>query len=124
MTENFDRAVSIFEKHLADASALVVDAATKFDYYLASWFLLDALAERGRRALKLRVPRTLPAHAEDGTYAPATLAAWFMEQCEALAAQFNARNESDYHTRRIRETDALKQLTTPRPLREAECFTT
>lgn len=122
VTENFDRAVSIFEKHLADASALVADAATKFDYYLASWFLLDALAERGRTTLKLRLPRTLPAYEEDGTYVPATLAAWFMAQCEALAAQFDARNESDYYTRLIRDAVALKQLTTPRAIREAEEF--
>jgi len=124
VTENFDRAVSIFEKHLADAST-IADAATQFDYYLASWFLLDQLPERGRgrTTLKLRLPRALPAYVEEGVYSTAGLAAWFLEQCEALAARFDARNESDYYTRSIRDTAALKELTTPRPVREAEEFT-
>ena len=39
VTGNFDRAVRIFEKHLADASTLA-DLASKFDYYEAAWFLL------------------------------------------------------------------------------------
>jgi len=123
LTENFDRAVSIFEKHLADAST-IADAATQFDYYLASWFLLDQLSERERRrTLKLRLPRALPAYVEEGLYSTASLAAWFLEQCEALAARFDARNESDYYMRSIRDTAALKELTTPRPVREAEEFT-
>jgi hypothetical protein len=120
VTENFDRAVRIFDKHLADASTLA-DAATKFDYYLASWFLLDRLGERGRATLKLpHVPRALPVYEESGTYTVARLAAWFLEQCETLAARFDARNESDYYTRSIRKAAALKNLTTPHPIRDVD----
>ncbi|HLL14727.1 MAG TPA: hypothetical protein VK388_06665 [Pyrinomonadaceae bacterium] len=120
VTENFDRAVRIFERHLADAYA-VADAASKFDYYLASWFLLERLGERGRATLKLqRVPRSLPVYEESGTYTVARLAAWFLEQCETLAARFDARNESDYYMRSIREAAALRELTTPHPIRDVD----
>ena len=120
VTENFHRAVRIFEKHLADASTLA-DAATKFDYYLASWFLLERLGERGRATLKLpHVPRALPVYEESATYRTARLAAWLLEQCETLAARFDARNESDYYARSIREAAALKDLTTPHPIRDTE----
>ncbi|HEX8459444.1 MAG TPA: hypothetical protein VF656_19285 [Pyrinomonadaceae bacterium] len=119
LTENFERAVSIFERHLADASA-IADALTKFDYYLAGWFLLERLpGASGRTTLKLRLPRTLSVHEESGTYRLETLAAWFLEQCEALAARFDARNESDYFTRQIKETAALKELIAPHPISEA-----
>jgi hypothetical protein len=119
LTENFDRAVSICEKHLADAAALA-DLASKFDYYLAAWFLLDELRERGRETLKLRVPRPLEVYEESGTYQTRRLAAWFLEQARALAARFDARNESDYYTRRIAATAALKALRRNHPIREME----
>jgi hypothetical protein len=119
VTENFDRAVGIFEKHLADASTRA-DAATKFDYYLASWFLLVQLGARGRATLKLRLPPALPAYAEGGACETAHLAAWFLAECESLAALFDARNESDYYTRSINKAAALAELTTPHPIRDAE----
>jgi hypothetical protein len=120
VTGNFDRAVRIFEKHLADACALA-DAATKFDYYLASWFLLEQLVERGRATLNLqRLPRGLPLYEESGTYSVARLGAWFLSECEALAARFDARNESDYYTESIRETAALRELATPYPIRDVD----
>jgi hypothetical protein len=119
LTGNFDRAVRIFEKHLADASSLA-DLATKFDYYIASWLLHDELPERGRETLKLRLPRTLEVYEESGTYRTADLAAWFLRQLHALAARFDARNESDHFARSIHETAALKQLRFPHPIRETE----
>ncbi len=118
VTENFDRAVGMFEKHLAHAFTLI-DAAAKFDYYLASRFLLERVATRSRATLKLRLPPAFPAHDESGTYDAARLAAWFLAECGELAARFDARNESDYYTRRIGETAALAQLVTPHPIREA-----
>jgi hypothetical protein len=119
VTENFDRAVWMFEKHLADAFTLI-DAAAKFDYYLASWFLLERVGARVRATLKLRLPVAFPVYDEGGTYDVAGLAPWFLSECEALAARFDARNESDYYARRIRATAALAQLVTPHPIREAE----
>ncbi|HJR06906.1 MAG TPA: hypothetical protein VJ842_06600 [Pyrinomonadaceae bacterium] len=120
VTENFDRAVRIFEKHLTDASALA-DLASKFDYYLASWLLLDTLRERRVRAiLKLRLPPTLEVYEESGTYETASLAAWFLEQAQALAARFDARNESDCFTRDIEKIAALKEMSVPCRIREAE----
>lgn len=120
VTENFDRAVRIFEKHLADASALA-DLDSKFDYYLASWFLLDTLRERRVRAiLKLRLPPALEIYEEGGVYRTASLAEWFLEQVKALAARFDTRNESDYYTRLIEETAALKHLRAPYQIRETE----
>lgn len=117
VTENFDRAVRIFEKHLADACSLA-DLASKFDYYEASWFLLDNLQESGRETLKLRLPRPLEVYDESGTYQTAHLAAWFLRQVQTLAARFDARNESDCYTRGIGEIAALKQLRFPHPIRE------
>jgi hypothetical protein len=119
VTENLDRAVRIFEKHLADASALA-DLASKFDYYIAAWFLLDELRGRGRETLKLRLPRPLEVYEESETYQTTLLAGWFLRQAQTLAARFDARNESDYYTRRIRDTAALKQLRLTHPIRETE----
>jgi hypothetical protein len=117
VTGNFERAVRIFEKHLADAFTLA-DLASKFDYYVAASFLLDELRER--ETLKLRLPRPLEIYEESGTYQTARLAAWFLRQAQTLAARFDARNESDYYTRRIRETAALKQLRLRHPISETE----
>jgi len=119
VTENFDRAVRIFEKHLADAASLA-DLDSKFDYYLASWFLLDQLRALPRETLKLRLPPSLEIYEEGGVYRTASLAAWFLEQVKALAARFDARNESDFYARLIEETAALKELLTPHPIRETE----
>ncbi|HEY0098191.1 MAG TPA: hypothetical protein VGB76_04475 [Pyrinomonadaceae bacterium] len=119
LTENFDRAVRIFEKHLPDASSLA-DLAAKFDYYIASWLLLDALHEGGRETLKLRLPRPLEVYEESGAYRTTRLAAWFLQHAQTLAARFDARNESDFYARRIRETAALKQLARSHPIRETE----
>lgn len=117
VTENFDRAVRIFEKHLADASSLA-DLASKFDYYVAAWFLLDNLRER--ETLKLRLPRTLAVYEESGVYGVARLARWFLEQAQTLAARFDARNESDYYTRCIEQTAALKASSFAYPIRETD----
>jgi hypothetical protein len=119
VTQNFDRAVRIFEKHLADAAALA-DLSSKFDYYNASWFLLDELRECGRETLKLRLPPALEVYDESGAYQTSRLAGWFLHQAEALAARFDARNESDYYAGRIDEIVGLKLLSLHHPIRDAE----
>jgi len=119
VTENPDRALRIFEKHLADAASLA-DLDSKFDYYLASWFLLDELRALPRETLKLRLPPSLEIYEEGGVYRTASLAAWFLEQVKALAARFDARNESDFYARLIEETAALTHLRAPYRIREME----
>jgi hypothetical protein len=66
------------------------------------------------------LPRALEVYDESGTYQTAHLAAWFLRQAQALAARFDARNESDCFTRGISETAALKELRLNYPIREAE----
>lgn len=118
LTENTAKAVKLFEKHY-HWTERNMDAANRFRFYRAAWFLFDVLAEGRRETLRLRLPASFPPYRADGRYETAQLAAWLRDQADRLAARFDERNGTDFFARMLAETPALKKLIAPFPLKEA-----
>ncbi len=112
LTENLPRAVKLMEKHLADA--LICPGLTwRIDFYLAAHQLLERLREQDTETLKLRLPTAFPLHRPEGEYAVGELSNWFREQTTTLAVQFDARNGTDYYSRRVADHRKMKQWAHP-----------
>ncbi len=60
-----------------------------------------------RPPARLLLPADHPCHRNDDQYDPAELAAWYRQEAESLADQFNRRNGNDYFTRWLNETHEL-----------------
>jgi len=107
LTENFDRATELFEKHYPWTENNY-DCFNCFHFFRAAWFLFHLTAERGGSAINLNLPRTFPRYSTDGRYRATDLAEMFRQKADDLAAQFDARNETDFFSRTMRETPGLK----------------
>lgn len=112
LTENFDKAINVFEKHFQWAIG-IADHSSRFHFYLAAWFLLEQLRERGKSSLKLRMPSSFSEYREGGKYETVRVIAWLRDETQELANRFNARNGNDFYTQKISETFALTSLMTP-----------
>ena len=119
LTENFARAVELFEKHYPWTEDNY-DSFDLFHFSRAAWLLFEMVAERGTSSLNLKMPRSFPHYSVDGNYHAAELAEVFKEKADDLAARFDARNETDFFSRTMRETPGLKIWCAPFPLREVE----
>src|SRR6185503_9606425 len=117
LTENFARALELFEKHYAWTEGNY-DSFDLFHFYRAAWLLFELVAERGTSSINLKLPRSFPQHSVDGNYEADHLAEMFKVKADDLAARFDARNETDFFSRTMRETPGLKFLCEPFPLRE------
>jgi len=115
LTENFDRAIQILQKHYLWTEQNR-DLADRFRFFRGVWFLLEILEERGRKTLNLRMPGSFPFSSADGRYETKRLAEWCRQQSEELAKRFDERNETDFFSRTLSETPALKKLCAPFPL--------
>jgi hypothetical protein len=119
LTENFARAGGLVEKHYPWIEKSR-NAFSHFRFFRAAWLLFEMLEERSRERVRLNLPRSFPLFEESGVYDCARLASWFRQKAEALAARFDERNETDFFTRTLAETPALKLLSEPFPLPAAE----
>ena len=115
LTENFDRAVALFEKHYP-WTEINRDVYYHFRFFRAAWLLFEMLAESQEVSPGLNLPRSFPLYSESGDYDPARLAAWCKEKAEAIAGRFDRRNETDFFMRTIAETPTLKALRATFPL--------
>ena len=107
LTDNLDRGTRLFARHLPVALASTCPN-TLYGFLRESRLLLHRLGESGRAAVALRVPADHPLHSEKGTAAVPTVFAWLDRECRALAAAFDARNETTKYV------DGLaKDLTVP-----------
>jgi hypothetical protein len=119
LTENFREATALVEKHYPWIEKNR-DALYHFRFFRAAWLFFDLLAEQHERTFKLSLPRSFPLYAESGRYDASRLAAWFKGKAEEIARRFDERNETDFFSRTLNETPALKKLRAHFPLREAE----
>ncbi|HEX8068997.1 MAG TPA: hypothetical protein VF546_03535 [Pyrinomonadaceae bacterium] len=117
LTDNLDRAVALFARHLRFALK-AVNQKDKFLFLRAAWFLCARLAAKGRATLKLRLPRAFPAYERTGLYETARLAAWLEAETRAIAARFDERDGNDYYTQLVAEVATFDALVTPYPLDE------
>jgi hypothetical protein len=118
LTGNLTKGLKLLEKHLGEAWK-VPNPYYHFEFFLAARFLLDRLAEQGKKTLTLRLPAKFPVHEPSGRYPVAALAAWFKTQVEELAGQFDARNGNPYFSERYAALQELQKQVQPCPLRAA-----
>jgi hypothetical protein len=118
LTDNLAKGTTLLARHLPWALA-TSELARRFAFQLAARLLLGQLQGAGRKRLTLRLPASLAAHREGGTYEVGALADWLDEDLRALAARFDERNSNDYFSRRIVESQDLLKLRRPVPLRGA-----
>lgn len=118
LTENYKQALALYETHCGWTEANR-DAFSCFQFFRASWFLFAVLAER-KELLQLTLPKSFPLHSDNGSYDPRELAAWCKQKAERLAKRFDERNETDHFMKTFAETLALRELSAPHPLAEAE----
>lgn len=117
LTENFANAVALFEKHYPWTEQNR-DGFDLFHFFRASWLLFDVMSGRGQTALRLNMPGSFLQKPEDGYYRANELADSFRQKAAELARQFDERNETNFFSRTIAETPALKDLCAPFPLGE------
>lgn len=109
LTENFEGATKLFEKHYwwTEQNRNLAD---RFRFFRAAWFFFDLLGDRSTESIALRLPKSFPGHSPDGRYDLKELADWYKQQAEVLAQRFDERNETDFFSRTLTETPALKRL--------------
>ena len=119
LTDNLARATELFAKHYPWTEHNY-DSFSLFHFFRASWLLFDLLSEGEVQTIKLRLPKSFPQYSDDGHYSTSDLAALFQQQADDLAKRFDQRNETDFFSRTLKETPALKTLCAPFPLRDVE----
>ncbi|MGA9995561.1 MAG: hypothetical protein WBP93_09110 [Pyrinomonadaceae bacterium] len=117
VTDNLERALSLFEDYLSWALS-VSDQIARFNFYRSALLVLDLLGERGKKSFSLRLPQEFPLWRESREYEVSELAGWFEEAAHSLAKRFNERNGNDHFTRLIGETMQLKEIISPHPINE------
>lgn len=112
LTENYVRALKLFETHYiwAEKSG---DFLFRFHFYRAAYLLFDVLTDEARNVVKLRLPETFPRYSQSHDYQPAQLAAFFRQHAADIAARFDRRNETDAFAATLEEVHELKRLRTP-----------
>ncbi len=112
LTENLDAALSLFQNHFQWTQASR-DLFNQFRFYRAAWLLFDSLAERRVTPINLQLSESFPLHSASGDYDARSLADWFEQRAREIAARFDARNETDFFSRTLNETPALKKFSQP-----------
>jgi hypothetical protein len=114
LTDNLNRAVRLFEKHLSDALR-TSNVFNRMRFLTDTLPLLDRLMKVKKGVNRLRVPADCPI-ATDGRATVAELRDWMRTAAGELAAAFDERNGNDYFTKRLVAVPRLQRLFAPCPL--------
>jgi tetratricopeptide (TPR) repeat protein len=121
LTENFKRALEIFEKHYPWMEKNR-DAYYHFRFLRSAWLLFEILGEQSDKSLtapQLNLPRNSPLYSSAGPYDAVKLAVYFKQQAEEMGRRFDKRNETDHFAQTLAATPSLKALSAPFPLGES-----
>jgi hypothetical protein len=111
LTNNLVDPINIFEYYLPfPRNAEIADYAHRFEFTLASRFLMERLRAEGEHSVKCDVPEAFPAYQASGEYDVVALEEWFEADARRLAARFDARNGTDWFTHLVEANHALKEL--------------
>jgi hypothetical protein len=113
LTENFEKATDLFDKYYRWTEQNR-NSADLFHFYRAAWLMFDVIHQREEFS-RLGALTSFGIY-HDLDYLAGSLSASFKRKAEDLAQQFDARNETDFFSRTLRETPMLKKLCTPFPL--------
>ncbi|MBU8894381.1 hypothetical protein DRW03_31430 [Corallococcus sp. H22C18031201] len=112
LTDNLERGLALFERHLGWALEHA-SRRDRFTFYTAAGFLLGRVVSAGRATATLRLPRDFELYQSNSTYETRALAAWMDAQSRDLALQFDARNGTDRFARLRQRTEALRTEVRP-----------
>jgi len=115
LTENFEKATELFDKYHRWTEQNR-NSSDLFHFYRAAWLLFDVIYGRADAINSVASLKSYPPQSCDLYYHAFMLASGFRTQAEDLAKQFDARNETDFFSRTLRETPTLKKLCAPFPL--------
>lgn len=100
-------------KHLTTHLPWALESAAgelRFRFFAAAGLLVEALAQDKPKPRKLLLPKDFELNREDDLYSPSDLAAWFKQQAQSLADQFDARNQNDRYQQILAENRELAGL--------------
>jgi hypothetical protein len=116
LTDNLDRALTVFEKHLGWALE-AVNMRERLYFLRMGRFLLERLQAAGKTTINARLPKALSSvYQEGGRYETVVLYQWLDGACRELAAGFDARNGNDWYSRRLEEAAGWHGQVKPYPL--------
>ena len=116
LTNNIARALTLLDRHLAEA----LDAVSpwwRFEFFLAARLLLEKLAENGIITVPVRIPKKMEWPTGAGKPTVAALAEWMDAQLEELATAFDTRNGNKTFAKRFRKFRDLFGCAKPCPLK-------
>ncbi|MBD0372074.1 MAG: hypothetical protein ICV60_14630 [Pyrinomonadaceae bacterium] len=106
---DLESAARIFEKHYRWTEE-VTNTYERFLFYRAAWLFLEKAEEAGMNALELQLPHSFPLYEAARSYDTARLKEWFKARAQQMAARFDARNGTDFFTKRLLDMQAIKEL--------------
>ena len=101
---DLDLAKSMFEQHAPWADTANQDRRLRF--LLTAWQLFEKLAATQSEVVVL-VPQMMDIYESGGTYSTADLSDWFLKESQAVACQFDKRNQNQYCSSWIDKTRKL-----------------
>lgn len=93
LTGNLDRGAKLFARHLPTALASTCPN-TRYGFLRECRLLLHRLGEAGIATIPVRMPADHPLHRDGGKASVPDVFAWLDAEAKALAAAFDARNET------------------------------
>ncbi len=116
LTGNLARALTLLDRHLAEA----LDAVSpwwRFEFFLSARLLLEKLAENGIITVPIRIPKKMELATGTGKPTVAGLAEWMDARLEELATAFDVRNGNKSFSRRVRQFPELLEYAKHCPLK-------
>ena len=115
LTGNLARALTLLDRHLAEA----LDAVSpwwRFEFFLSARLLLEKLAENGIVTVPVRIPKKMELATVTGKPTVAGLAEWMDARLGELATAFDTRNGNKSFSRRVRQFPKLLEYAKHCPL--------
>lgn len=107
LTDQFTRAVSLFEKK-ADQALSSTTQLNRWKFLLGARALWQRMADSGHRITRLRVGDSFPIPCgKYRVYKTATMAQWFLNEAQRIANQFDARNGNNFFNQQLDENEVL-----------------
>ena len=116
LTDNLVKGIKLIDAHFPWSLA-TFDQFDRFNFSLATLFLLERLEASGKSSVKLRLPSNFVLYEASGKQEIAPLKRWLEADAIEIGRKFDARNGNEMFARKIKESRELGALVRPTPLR-------
>jgi cellulose synthase operon protein C len=114
LTGNLDRGARLFQTLLPVALGQS-DLLSRFHFLEHALVLFRSLVAGRPKAVRLRVPESVPWYHPDGRYEPAAVLDWIDQEADAIARRFDERNGNTYHADLLAERRGMDRFARPCP---------